>query len=186
MAKIIAGSFPTAQQAEDVVHALRNAGFDSECISMFHNNPPGQHDRTPVGGDENADPEAKGAEKNSAKVALAGAGLGAGIGAALGGPIGAVAGAGVGAYTGALGGTLAALGDEEATLPPQRRPAGIIVAVNANGNSMAGTAIALMEDHHPVAVEEAEGEWRDGQWADFDPLASPHLVWRDPQSHHTR
>jgi hypothetical protein len=186
MAKIIAGSFATAQQAENLVSALRNAGFESGDISVFHNNPPGQHDRNPVGGDEDADPEAQGAEKRTAKAALIGAGVGGGVGAALGGPLGAIAGAGVGAYTGAFGGTLSALGDEDATLPPPRRPAGIMVAVNAGGNSKAGTAIALMEDHEPFAVEEAEGEWRDGEWADFDPLAPPRLVWRDPNAPHAR
>ena len=36
-----------------------------------------------------------------------------------------------------------------------------------------------MRDHEAVAIEEAEGKWQDGQWADFDPLQPPHIIWRN-------
>ena len=110
---------------------------------------------------------------------MVGSVIGAGVGAAIAGPIGAVAGAGVGAYTGALGGALNKLGDEDDTLPPSRRPAGIMVAVKPERDEAADKVIALLREHGAVAIEEAEGEWKDGQWADFDPLAVPHVVWRD-------
>jgi hypothetical protein len=181
MTRIIAGMFDASPKADAAAQALRHAGFPADSVSTYHNNAPGQHGLLPTGGDENADPEAKGAELGAAKAALVGSVIGAGVGAAVGGPVGAVAGAGVGAYTGAFGGALNQLGDEETTLPPARRPAGVMVAVQVEGSSISEElAVAVLRDEGAVAIEQADGEWRDGQWADFDPLASPQLVWRNP------
>ena len=180
MTRIIAGTFDASPQADAAAQALRDAGFAAESVSTYHNNAPGQHGLLSIGGDEMADPEAKEAGTGAAKGAVVGSLIGAGVGAAIAGPLGAVAGAGVGAYTGAFGGALNRLADEEETLPPSRRPAGIMVAVQVAGESASeGTAIALMRDHDAVAIEEADGEWRDGQWADFDPLEAPHVIWRN-------
>jgi hypothetical protein len=180
MSRIIAGIFEASPQAEAAVAALRSAGFPEQSVSEFHNNAPGQHALHPLGGDESADPEAKGAGKGAAKGAALGTVIGAGVGAVLAGPLGAVAGAGVGAYTGAFGGAMNRLADEDATLPPSRRPAGIMVAVELQGSHASeATAIALMRDHEAVAIEEAEGKWLEGQWADFDPLEPPHIIWRN-------
>jgi hypothetical protein len=180
MTRIIAATFEASPQADAAARALRDAGFPDESVSTYHNNAPGQHGLLPIGGDEVADPEARGAGGGAAKGALLGAAAGAGVGAAIGGPLGAVAGAGVGAYTGALGGALNQLADEDQTLPPARRPAGIMVAVQLRGaDASEGTAIAVMRDNDALSIEEAEGEWRDGQWADFDPLQPPHLIWKN-------
>ena len=180
MTRIIAGTFEASPQAEAAANALREAGFPVGSVSTYHNNAPGQHGLLSIGGDEIADPEAKDAGSGAAKGAVVGSVIGAGLGAAIAGPLGAVAGAGVGAYTGAFGGALNRLGDEDDTLPPSRRPAGIMVAVQmAGADASEGTAIALMRDHDAVAIEEAEGEWRDGQWADFDPLEPPHVIWKN-------
>jgi hypothetical protein len=179
MTRIIAATFDASPQADAAAHALREAGFPAQSVSTYHNNAPGQHGLLPAGGDENADPEAKEAGSGAAKGAVVGSVIGAGVGAVIAGPVGAVAGAGVGAYTGAFGGALNKLGDEDETLPPARRPAGIMVAVQVAGpGASEGTAIALMRDHDAVAIEEADGEWRDGQWADFDPLQPPHVIWK--------
>ncbi len=179
MDKIIAGSFDSSVKAGEAAQALLEAGFPSSDVSTYHNNPPGQHGSFPIGGDQDADPESQGAEKAALKAAVVGSVIGAGVGAVVGGPIGAVAGAGVGAYTGALGGALTKLGDEDTTIPPSRRPAGIMVAVKLDRDELEDKAIALMRENAAVAIEEAQGEWKDGQWADFDPLAVPHVVWRD-------
>jgi hypothetical protein len=184
MANIVAGIFDTSVKAEGASHALIEAGVPAESVSIYHNNAPGQHGTYPIGGDEYADPESRGAARSAVTTALAGTAIGAGIGAAVGGPVGAVAGAGVGAYTGALGGALHGLGEDpadESTLPPAmaRRPAGIMVAVRLDGSLSQEEAVGILRAHAPLAVEEARGEWRDGQWADFDPVAVPHLVWQD-------
>jgi len=185
MTTIIAGIFEASPQADAAAEALRAAGFAVDSVSIYHNNAPGQHGLLPAGGDEDEDPEAQGAGAGAAKAALVGSVLGAGLGAALGGPIGAVAGAGVGACTGAFGGALRSLGDEDVTLPPARRPAGIMVAVQLEGGSVSeDTVVSLLRDDGALAIEEAQGEWKDGQWADFDPLTPPHVIWRKQDTVH--
>jgi len=185
MANIVAGIFDTSTKAEGALYALRGEGIRGDSISMYHNNAPGQHGAYPIGGDEHTDPDSRGATRSAVTAALAGSAVGAGIGAAVGGPIGAGAGAGVGAYTGALGGALQGLGEDpkdETTLPPvvARRPAGIMVAVRLDDGALSQDAVvALMRRHEPILIEEARGEWRDGQWTDFDPVAAPHLLWQD-------
>ena len=184
MANIIAGIFDTSVKADEAQGALLRAGVPEESVSIYHNNAPGQHGTYPIGGDEYADPDARGAARSAVTTALAGSAIGAGIGAVVAGPVGAMAGAGVGAYTGALGGALAGLGEDpadESTLPPQmaRRPAGIMVAVKLGGTLSQDAVIAILRAHAPLVVEEARGEWQGGQWTDFDPVAAPHLVWQD-------
>lgn len=187
MANIIAGIFDAAVKADEAQRALLDAGVAEESVSIYHNNAPGQHGTYPIGGDEYADPDSRGAARSAVTTALAGTAIGAGIGAAVAGPVGAVAGAGVGAYTGALGGALAGLGEDSSdktTLPPPmaRRPAGIMVAVKLDGTLSQDAVITILRAHAPLVVEEARGEWRDGQWADFDPVAVPHLVWHDTKA----
>jgi len=184
MANIVAGIFDALVKADEAQRALLDAGVAEESVSVYHNNAPGQHGTYPIGGDEYADPDARGATRSAVTTAVAGSAIGAGIGAAVAGPVGAMAGAGIGAYTGALGGALAGLGEDpadETTLPPAmaRRPAGIMVAVKLDGTLSQDAVIAILRAHAPLVVEEARGEWVNGQWTDFDPVAVPHLVWQD-------
>jgi hypothetical protein len=177
MEKIIAGNFQTSVQADKARQALLKAGFPDDDISIYHNNAPGQHGADPLGGDEHADPQAKGAAGGAAAGSLAGAVAGAAVGGAVGGALGAVAGAGVGAYTGSFGGAMVGAG-ENGNLPPQRRPAGIVVAVRLEDNGLRDSVISTLSELQPVAIEEAEGEWQHGEWSDFDPVAAPNIVWR--------
>jgi hypothetical protein len=183
MDTIIAGNFQTSVQADKARVALLEAGFAGGDISVYHNNPPGQHGTFPIGGDEHHDPESKKAAAGAAAGGLAGAVAGAGIGGVAGGALGAVAGAGVGAYAGSFGGAMRKLGgdgeEDDGALPAQRRPAGIMVAVRIGEEDMRDTAILKMSEQAPVAIEEAEGTWEDGEWADFDPVAAPRIVWRN-------
>lgn len=179
MAKILAATFQTKRRADSAVRALLASGVPRDSITVFHNNAPGQHAEFPVGGDEHADPVASGAEKRTLGGAAAGAGVGAVVGAVAGGPLGAAAGAGVGALAGALGGTYTGLADRADKMPdvPYRRPAGTVVAVNREAAAVDGAqVIQLLSARGTVAVEEAEGEWRNGTWADFDPLLEPRFV----------
>ena len=109
MARIIAGRFEQKQQADRAVEALRQRGFESDQLSEFFVNPPGQHDRFPVGGDRDVSPGAAKASSGVAKGALIGgaAGLAIGLAAApVAGIAAPLAGAGVGTYTGSLMGAL--------------------------------------------------------------------------------
>jgi len=159
------------------MRALLAAGVPHHCLASFHNNPPGQHGTFPIGGDEHADPEARGVGRRAAAGAGIGAGIGAGVGAAVGGVLGAAAGTGVGALAGAFAGTYGGLAENADEHSPtlERRPAGIIVAVASPSGMSDETVVRILRDNEPVAVEESEGEVRDGEWKDFDPLAVPRL-----------
>jgi hypothetical protein len=177
MAHILAGTYDAASKADAALRALLAAGVPRDCVSTFHNNPPGQHGTYPIGGDEHSDPEARGVGGRAAGGAAVGAGIGAGVGAAVGGPLGAAAGGGVGALAGALAGTYTGLSDksEEEHREHARRPAGTVVAVTPAAGLSEETLVRILRANDPVTLEESEGEWRDGEWKDFDPLAAPKL-----------
>ena len=56
------------------------------------------------------------------------------------------------------------------------RPAGIMIAVNVGFNEDEEVAHHVMRDAGARMVEWARGEWRNGQWSDFDPAAPPREV----------
>jgi hypothetical protein len=171
---IIAGRFDTFDQAEDARDRLEVAGFPRSSIAVFFNNPPGRHDLTEIGGDEHADPQAE----NAAGGALAGAAAGAaglGLAAAATGPFGVAALAGVGAYVGALAGAVSST-DPAREEQPLRRPAGVMVAVQTGPAGREEDAIRALQDLGADNIERAEGTLRDGDWTDFDPLATPQLI----------
>ena len=177
MTRILAGTYDTATRAGAAMRALIAAGVPHHRLASFHNNPPGQHGTFPIGGDEHADPEARGVGKRAAAGAGIGAGIGAGVGAAVGGVLGAAAGTGVGALAGALAGTYTGLEHNADEHPPglDRRPAGIVVAVAAPAEISDDRVFSILKANEPIALEESEGEVRDGEWKDFDPLAVPRL-----------
>jgi len=179
MEQIIAGRFETKVIADTVALELREFVDDAD-ICIFHNNPPGQHDTGPAVGDENDDPGAEGAENSAAGTAIA-AGLAAGAIGAFGGPVVAIAAAAVGAYSGSLVGAMAGLGDhEDAPGKQDRRPGGIILSVRIAYPGNEERVIATLRKEGAAGIERAQGEWRDGDWSDFDPVASPRLVEQSP------
>lgn len=175
MSRIIAGVFDTMTEAERTRDALRNAGFAESEITSFFNNAPGQHGlgtEVTTGGDEPADPQARGMEKGTVR----GAAIGAAAGFAAGltaGPA-AIATAGVGAYIGALAGT--AEESEDRVAATLRRPAGVMVAVCAVSDDREQEAIRVLREYGADNLERAEGVWENGDWLDFDPTAVPVLV----------
>ncbi len=169
MTRIIAGMFETIEEANSAAQELRRDRFGEEGVSVFHVNPPGQHAQYAIGGDEFADPGAKKGDEGAGKGATTGAVVG-GIAGAVGGPPGAAVGAAVGAYTGSVVGAMSGLGDR----PNVDRPAGVMVAVNAGDAEE--TAIQVLRARGARGIERAEGEWRDGDWADFDPSKTPQYI----------
>jgi hypothetical protein len=175
MERIIAGRFQTKDDA-DAAAALIGKFVASSDICIFHNNPPGQHDVLGTGGDENADPGAKGAGRSAATTALA-AGLTAGAVGSLAGPAAAVASAGVGAYLGALAGAMDELSDSnQKPRKPERRPGGVMLSVRIAEPANEERVIDTLRAQAAADIEEADGEWRNGNWVDFDPVAVPRLV----------
>jgi hypothetical protein len=192
MDTIIAGRFETYAAARQAEAVLKGSDFTANDICTFYVNPPGQHGAYPLGGDEYADKDARKADDDAGKGAALGGAVGVGAGIAAGAAAAAapaaaaaavVGAAGAGAYTGSLAGALHGLGDDEnkqdAAAPSEPRKAGVLVAVRAEDDSAALNAREIFKQSGASDVEIAQGTWRDGQWADFDPTAAP--VAMDPR-----
>ena len=175
MERIIAGRFQTKDDADSVA-ALLAQYIDAADICIFHNNPPGQHDAFILGGDEDEDPGTKGAGKSAAGTAVA-AGLTAGIIGTLGGPVVALAAAATGAYVGSLAGALDGLRpSDDQPHASERRHGGIILSVHIANPESENRVISTLRAQGALDIEQAQGEWRDGDWADFNPLAAPQWI----------
>ena len=177
MAQIVAGVFDDEQSATAAAHDLRSAGFEAADLDQFVLNPPGRHNRLPLGGDEDADAKAEGGDKG----ALTGAAIGTAVGAVAGlaavplvGPVAIAGGAAAGAYAGSLAGAVNKMGDDEPA--PELRPAGVMVAVNADSVEDEEIAIDLFRDRGAQMIERADGAWHDGKWVDFDPVSVPVIL----------
>ena len=188
MATIIAGGFETYVDAQAALQGLRDAGINPEFVCEFRVNPPGMHDRTPIGGDRDESPGAHEADKGAVK----GGALGAVVGTVVGvtatpllGPAGIAAGAAVGAYTGSLAGGLSSGVDSE--VQPDHttmRPAEALIAVNVDGAGIGEAEVTrIFEAAGAWQIERTDGTWANGEWADFDPVRPPHLIGgRDPNA----
>jgi len=178
MSEIVAGVFDDEQTATSAARELRSAGFEAADLDQFSLRPPGQHQGLQAGGDESADAKAKGGDRGATKGAAIGTAVGAVAGLAatpILGPIAVAGGAAAGAYAGSLAGAVRKMGDE-AHPAPQPRPAGVMVAVHAASQQQADRAVAVMHDLGARMIERADGAWRNGKWADFDPVRAPHVV----------
>ena len=188
MSTIIAGGFETYVESQEALKRLAQAGVNSEYLCEFRINPPGMHDKTPVGGDRNESPGAHEADDGATKGAAVGAVAGTVAGVALTplmGPAGIAAGAGVGAYTGSLVGGMKAGVDSEAQ-PDHTvvRPAEAMIAVNVSGAGIAEEEIVhIFEQSGAWQIERADGLWEDGEWKDFNVVSPPNLIGgRDPEA----
>lgn len=186
MTPLIVGRFDDIEQVKGLLDALPRAGFGPREFGLFYVAPPGQHALYPIGGDAHADEGAKDAGKTAVTGAAVGgvAGLAAGAlaGAAL--PFGALlvalASSGVGAYIGSFIGALSGTeaGDPAQATPeqPVEQPGGPRVAICSERPGTEDTAIALLRRFGAQDVGRAMGEWRQGEWKDFDPRIPPDPV----------
>lgn len=183
MDQIYAGQFDSFDDAESARAELKSLGMAASDMELFALNPPGQHDRYPIGGDEDADRGARGGEGG----AIAGAALGGAAGLALGvaaipmaGPIAAAAGLAAGAYAGSLTGAVSTMGDDERAMKVPPRPAGVRLAVHALTPVQREHVLAAMRRHGARSIEEAAGQWRNASWMDFDPVSVPRWIDAPP------
>ena len=172
MARVIAGRFQTKDEADAVAELIMQF-VDAADICIFHNNPAGQHGVLAGGGDDVVDPGAEGAGQSAVGTAAA-AGLTAGVIGVLGGPVIALAAAATGAYVGSLAGALDGLGNHDDR--PAPRPGGIILSVRIANPVNENRVIDTLRAEGAADIERAEGEWRNGDWVDFNPVAAPQLV----------
>jgi hypothetical protein len=183
MSRIAAAVFADQSSAEQAINALSGLGVASRDVETFVINPPGHHNRLPFGGDEDADSDARPGDRG----ALKGAAVGSAVGLAAGalaipviGPIGLAGGLAAGAYAGALAGALNSMG--ERTDESSLRPFGVMVAVNLDHARNDEKVLDVMYDSGAQMIERAQGEWEDGHWSDFDPVAHPqHVDFEEPK-----
>lgn len=185
MAIIIAGNFEHRERAEAAVAALARSGIPRTDLCVFALNAPGQHNMLPLGGDQDADAKASEGDSGAAKGAAVGSAVGLGIGLAatpVVGPIAILGATAAGAYVGGLAGAVSSMGDKteeerrgDAASSPARQ-AGVMVAVNVSGSQTEESVAAALRANGARTVERAVGEWRDGQWVDFDPVQPLQLL----------
>jgi len=177
MTCIVAGVFDDEGKATSVAHELRRAGFEAAELDQFALNPADRHHALPLGGDEDADPEAAGGDSGAVKGAAIGSAVGAVAGLAatpLVGPIAIAGGAAAGAYAGSLAGAVSGMGDDHSA--PPTRPAGVMVAVNAEASEDVELAVDVLRNGGARMIERADGAWHDGKWTDFDPVRPPDVI----------
>jgi hypothetical protein len=189
VATILAGRVGDEERAQRVRSALEAAGHASEDIQVFYVNPPGQHARHPIGGDHRTDPGAPpggGQAEGAAVGAVVGvvAGAAAVAVAPLAAPAVIVGLTAAGAHAGGLAGAMRAA-DEGPEDPTPVRHGGLMLAVRVAPDAVERTA-ALLREHGAESIEQADGEWRDGDWTDFDPLKPPRLLDEDAPDAPTR
>ena len=185
MANILVGQFDDFDSAQAAASELRSLGVSQGDMEIFALNAPGQHDQTPIGGDEDADRGARKGDEGAVTGATLGTVAGLAVGAAalpVVGPLAIAAGAAVGAYTGALAGAVNTMGDKPPAAQIPARPAGVRLAANILSPSHREHVIAAFKRHTVRSIEEAEGTWRNASWADFDPVSTPRWV-EEPTQH---
>ncbi len=192
MTRIVAARFDTFEAAEQVAATLHGARFAPDAVSVFFVTQPGAHGNFPIGGDRTDDPAAK----QSPKGAIIGAiGLGL-VGLVVGFTIRYGLGISswvlfvttlLGAYIGSLLGALIATKHRRPVRAPGRptgrRQAGVMTAVRVEADTE-GEAVRILRDAGGQDIEQADGQWRDGQWVDFDPVHSPVLTDKIPATAH--
>ena len=189
MNTIITGSFRQQAEALHAMSALAGAGFPVDRTTSFFVSPAGQHDLTPIGGDEEASPGMEDAGGGAASGAAIGGVVGVAVGLAtlpVLGPGAAVAGVGVGAYVGSLYGALGMSedqadsatrgGSEEIPSAAPLRKSGMLVAVSTPTTVEQNDAIRILRAHGATDIECPEGDIIGGNWSDFNPLAPLKLV----------
>jgi hypothetical protein len=148
-------------------------------MDTFYTGPSGRHARYPIGGDAQSDAGAKEAGSGAAEGAALGgaAGLAVGVAASVVAPVTApavLAATGVGAYVGSLAGGVGATENgskhEDDPEHPVAKPAGVVLAVRADP-AREQTAIDALRDAGALHIDRGPGEWQDGHWVDFDPVA---------------
>lgn len=183
MSIIIAGHFQTQEEADAVSGALLQAGFAQERLSTFYLSQAGQHDMTPIGGDNIVSPGAKETPLGVVQGATTGGAIGAVVGAAtipVTGPLGPIVGGLVGAHVGSLFSFTkmkeAGEGEEGGRAPIEQRKAGMLVAVAFDEAGDESRAVDLMRRLGAVQIERARGNIVNGDWADFDASIAPDII----------
>ncbi len=184
MSIILAGHVQLLDQATAARAALWQAAIPDNQISTFYVSQPGQHDQKYV--DDHYLAVSDGAKQTPRALGV-GIAIGGVIGASLGvattpvtGPVGPIVGALVGAHIGSLFSftEMKEAGEVEPGSANEVEPrvAGMMVAVAVATAAEAPRVVDILRQIGADHIERSEGEIRNGDWVDFDPLSSPHPV----------
>ncbi|HEY1044301.1 MAG TPA: glycine zipper domain-containing protein [Telluria sp.] len=186
MSTILAGHFQLQDEIQRAREELVRAGFADDQISAFYLNQPGQHDRTPIGGDHLISPGAKETPVGVVEGEVTGGAVGAAIGAAtipVTGAIGPIVGGLVGAHVGSLYSfhKMKEQGEHEKGENEHEnelavRPAGMLIAVACVTEAEHDRALGVLRQLGAHHIEKAQGTIEGGDWTDFDPLSAPQLL----------
>lgn len=180
MSRIIAARFDTFDAATGAADQLFSNGVIDKDVHVFYVNPGGRHDTYPIGGDRAVDPDSSGGGGGAIKGVV--------IGACLLGVVGlllvlilswhwgvVVLFALAGAYIGSLQGAVSGLGWRRTRRSVGAPAPNVMLAIRIDGYDRA-SMVSILERAGGTRVEDASGQWEDGKWADFDPLAEPHEI----------
>jgi hypothetical protein len=88
-------------------------------------------------------------------------------------------------YLGSLSGALFRLQDKEPELvagtdtdtdaAPEVRHSGVMLAAHAPSPERRAVALEILLASGAKDIESVDGLWRDGRWADFDPVKAPNV-----------
>ncbi|HZS66501.1 MAG TPA: hypothetical protein VFA72_05265 [Burkholderiales bacterium] len=172
MSRIVAGRFDRSLDADAALEQLKRDGFARSEVDAFYVGPPGQHARTPIGGDAHSDAGSRGAGRSGLVGAVAGLAVGLIIGSLIGAHVVLLA-CGLGALAGAFAGVMVSLHggtQREATAEHPVEPrGGRMIAVCVDRADSERLAIEALRANNARDVGRTEGDWRDGGWRDFDP-----------------
>ena len=172
MSRIICGRFDRSVDADAALEALKRDGFARSEVDAFYVAPPGQHARTPIGGDAQADAGSLGAGRCGVIGAVAGLAVGLIIGSLIGAHVVLLAcglGALAGGFAGAMVGLHGGVAREATREHPVEPRGGRMIAVCVDRAGTEHTAIDALRRNNARDVGRTEGTWRDGSWRDFDP-----------------
>jgi hypothetical protein len=184
MSTIVAGHFQLQAEAEQARRELIGAGFPEDHVTAFYLSQPGQHNLTPIGGDQIMSEGAKETPMGVVQGELTGGAIGAAVGAATAvvtGPAGPVIGALVGAHVGSLYSLskMKEAGEGEKGgdgAPIELRHAGMVVAVALEEPDQEPRALEVLRELGSQQIERASGTIEGGDWTDFDPNSVPVLI----------
>jgi hypothetical protein len=66
--------------------------------------------------------------------------------------------------------------DQQSQHLPNLRPAGVILAVRIAHATSEKFVVRDLRNGGAEDIEQAEGQWRDGDWVDFNPVQEPRLI----------
>jgi hypothetical protein len=176
MERMIAGRFLTMHDA-DTTAALIARYIVAADICVFHKNPPGPHDAVVGREGERVDPGAEGAGKPAADTAVA-EGLTAGAIVARGGLAVARAAARIGVSSASLVGAMAELGMYDDKPRTSERRGSVMLSVRVANPVDEARVIATLRAAGAADIEQAQSEWHEEDWANFDSIAAPQGVGR--------